>query len=457
MRKNFISILSIFILLTLILAGCGEKSDNNGAIDNSAGETITTNSGDNENLINNEEVKTEQEQPTIAAKNVVSPDFALSDGFIEPIDQLTTVPDGYIGIYTAEDFDKIRLNTRGKYILMNDIDLSALDEWKAISFPGGILDGNGYVVKSASSAIFDIVTNSTITNLGVYANITYEYRPSSSNIKAGGMVNELRDSEITNCYFEGEISYSGGNGIMIAGIAGKASSSFISSCYNLAEITVDNASTLYVGGISGDIYECSIMNCFNKGNINSMGKIGGIVGTIYKENSVIKECFNEGNLNGGTVGGIVGYADTQADISSCYNSGDILAGGNKSRGAGILADYFWSDYTIVITNCYNTGTIEGDIALGITRYSADVKYCYNMGELQGETVGAIAYSSSKIEYCYFLDNVENATPDGALFAYVSSLTESEMKQASSFEGFDFENMWAMGNSDYPYPVFKPQS
>ena len=36
-------------------------------------------------------------------------------------EHITTVPDGYVGIYTKDDLDNIKLNLSGKYILMNDI------------------------------------------------------------------------------------------------------------------------------------------------------------------------------------------------------------------------------------------------------------------------------------------------------------------------------------------------
>ena len=52
--------------------------------------------------------------------------------FIIPVTHLKTVPAGYKGIYTAQDLDNIRNNRSGKYILMNDIDLSSWGEWTPI-------------------------------------------------------------------------------------------------------------------------------------------------------------------------------------------------------------------------------------------------------------------------------------------------------------------------------------
>ena len=55
-----------------------------------------------------------------------------TDGFLVPVAQKDTVPYGYTGIYTAEDFNNIRENLSGQYILMNDIDLSLFQSWNPI-------------------------------------------------------------------------------------------------------------------------------------------------------------------------------------------------------------------------------------------------------------------------------------------------------------------------------------
>ena len=44
--------------------------------------------------------------------------IAAEDGTIP---HLTEVPEGYVGVYTKDDLDYVRLNMSGKYILMNDI------------------------------------------------------------------------------------------------------------------------------------------------------------------------------------------------------------------------------------------------------------------------------------------------------------------------------------------------
>ena len=63
---------------------------------------------------------------------------------------VSSVPDGYTGIYTAEDLNSVRNNLSGKYILMNDINLSSWGEWTPIGTDRapftGVFDGNGWSI-----------------------------------------------------------------------------------------------------------------------------------------------------------------------------------------------------------------------------------------------------------------------------------------------------------------------
>ena len=80
------------------------------------------------------------------------------------VEHLTEVPEGYIGVYTKDDLENIKLDMAGSYILMNDIIFEDSDYKKGGSFYNsgkgwepigttdtpftGIFDGNGYVIKN---------------------------------------------------------------------------------------------------------------------------------------------------------------------------------------------------------------------------------------------------------------------------------------------------------------------
>ncbi|MEE1011467.1 MAG: hypothetical protein U0L11_05450, partial [Acutalibacteraceae bacterium] len=94
------------------------------------------------------------------------------------------IPEGYTPIYTAKEFNNIRNNLSGKYILMKDIDLSSYYNWDPIGSAGspfkGELDGNGYSISGMTIygdygnsgklyfGVFAYIKNSVIKNLNVY-------------------------------------------------------------------------------------------------------------------------------------------------------------------------------------------------------------------------------------------------------------------------------------------------
>ena len=64
-----------------------------------------------------------------------TPDAKSSSGFIQQINRLSedeAIAQGYTVIKTAQDLDNIRNDLDGKYILMNDIDLSSYSNWDPI-------------------------------------------------------------------------------------------------------------------------------------------------------------------------------------------------------------------------------------------------------------------------------------------------------------------------------------
>lgn len=218
------------------------------------------------------------------------------------------VPEGYTPIRTIDDLLGINNNPEGKYILMNDIDMT-----KETS-PGGSWDtGNGWIPLKEFSGVFDgngyriigmhmygnfgnlvylglfssIVNKSVIQNLGlVDCDINVEVGGYSSK-SIGGLVGEATgDSTISNCYVDGTIrAIGGGRRVFIGGISGTANK--IKDCYNMAAIYapssgggtfLDSFLPNAVGGISGS---ADVETSYNIGKIDedtSYGDIGGISG-----------------------------------------------------------------------------------------------------------------------------------------------------------------------------------
>ena len=329
-------------------------------------------------------------------------------------EHLTEVPEGYVGIYTKEDLDNIKLDMAGKYILMNDIVFDDSDYEKGGSFYNsgkgwepigttstyfnGIFDGNGYSIKNlyinspeqSFIGLFGCVTNSTIKNISlVNANIIgYNY--------VGGIVGISKG--------ESTISYCNTHGV-------------ISGCSD-------------VGGIAGQFYSGTnsfwIMNCNNIAMISGQGEIGGIVGSIpnYNYYGFIENCSNSGSVTAtsDSAGGIVGYSCI-VHVDYCYNIGDV---GSPNYTGGILGR---TGNNVYAYHCYSVGTVTATSNFG----------------------GCFGDAPNSVTFCYYLDE---AVTNPICTSGVAK-SEDQLRKQSTFERWDFDTVWTMGGrEDYPYPELK---
>lgn len=468
-------------------------------------------------------------------KFVVHNGFELHDGFIVEIEKQTTVPEGYIGVYSFEDFKRIadscpsdasitsvrdgrtEWNT-SKYILMNDITMPA--EYDSAGVFYGVLDGNGYTMHNVSVPLFVRVADATVKNLGLEVSYDADLEDNECNYGAVARYPYYFSNKngvvFDNCFVKGNVSISCRSG-QFGGFIGTADGVDISNCYNEANIRIkvrqsgrlggicaDDASVtncyntgdlslyatcentfnpvsidLYVGGIKGYNYADAIRNCYNTGNISATSAIGchvytgGILGINYSSvsNAYIENCYNIGRVTneceeafaedetfGGVFtpsyysGGIVGFAGNNTYLGKNWNSGDV----SSENFAGGIIGSFYSDDDEAITNCYNTGSISAPIRaggiLGWDEYEAQLVWCYNVGIVTGaEKCGALVGESMKAEenllQCYYLDNGVGATGTGVQYSGVKALSESQLADPASFEGFDFLNVWKLHDGD----------
>lgn len=358
----------------------------------------------------------------------------------------TAVPDGYTGVYTAEDLDNIRNNLSGKYILMNDIDLSSYGNWNPIGTSEapftGELDGNGYSVcgmtidkectdgEKMYFALFTAMKNSKVIDLNVLnINIDVKFTGTDSDIfRAGALAGYANNCTIENCVASGNISLDGFNEGDVGGFFGKENMCFPTNCVNYADISVtaEKVYSINAGGISG--VAAAVIKSSNYGNITvsslkeSYGDcyVGGIVGgvgnTLY--GSSVKNCYNRGNVSvdfstpGVYIGGLIGEGYI---IINSYNTGDISIPENFSGYAG---------------------AVSGNIVMSM------------LADESGNSVKNIYYINDNMIPSY----VDEAIPEdylSELLVNVCLLTEEEFKTQESFVGFDFDTVWEMEENGYP--------
>jgi len=311
-------------------------------------------------------------------------------------------------------------SSSGKYYKMiNNIDASATSAWNdgagfvpigTITAPFmGLFDGNrkkitGLTINRSSSStdyvgLFGYTgTDCAIKDLGLEGG-SVSGTSSSSSVYVGGLVGYTRGT-ITNCYASGAVSGTSTasfSDVYVGGLVGyQYSSGTIENCYASGSVSgTSSSSSVYVGGLVGYQDYGAITNCYASGEVSGTGSfdydvfVGGLVGLF--SGGTIANCYAIGSVSGARgVGGLVGHAS--GTITNCHATGSVSGSGD----VGGLAGY--QDYG-EITNCY---------------YDSQTTGCSDTGK---------------------------GTPK----------TTAEMKQRTTFKGWDFTDTWIIDEgASYPY-------
>ena len=262
---------------------------------------------------------------------------------------------------------------------------------------------------------------------------------------AGGVCGIAGHAHFTNCTPSGTVSSLTDAG----GVAGYAFDSALVSCANRARVSGGD----YVSGAVGIAQTTSFECCENLGPITGERFVGGIAGRCC--GSDFTACVNRGAIFGEDyIGGVIGWSDDGADFGDnglinymleCMNTGSVT--GNWGVG-GLIGD----SHDAVVWDCFNTGRIISDqYAGGLTGYTAESSFsrCYNAGSVFANTAadaiaGRVSFYGADFENCVFLDtcceNGENGIARDAM----------ELLYEAAYEGFDFEEVWTISDTGYPY-------
>jgi hypothetical protein len=324
------------------------------------------------------------------------------------------------------------------YKLENDIDLSDYQSgtgWTPIGkfitndnnqpFKG-FFDGDNhkiYGLKIINNAAFDdaglfgFVSDCTIKNIGIENANIESYNETSC---AGGIASLCVRSNITHCYFKGDIT-------------------------NTATMNIS-----YVGGIAGYGNESHFSNCCSSGTINGIANsfmnhlcsTGGVVGGC--DNGSVSNCFSIASVVGVStgacsVGGVVGYGFGSSYVN-CYStgavSGTVSVDGYNSMIGGIVG----SCYDEMISNCaaLNPG-LDCNSSSSIM-----------IGRINGSNYGVTL--SNNIAFDGMLNHLGNTTwtPIGATTINGTDISVEEINADGTLGGrFTDANGWITQNGKLP--------
>ncbi len=272
----------------------------------------------------------------------------------------------------------------------------------------GVFDGNGHTISNFTYeyngeefvGLFGYVDGESaqIKNLRLI-----DPNVDAGKDDVGSLVGYLEDGTITDCYVEGG-SISGNHAV--GGLIGATGSTpQISNCHATGNIL---GTGWHVGGLGG-ANSGTISNCYSKASAMGVNGVGGLAGGNY---GTITDCYSNGNVSGTTnVGGLVG------------------------RNGLCIPE--WRCFPGTISNCYSAGSVSGD---------GDVGGLVGLNEF-----GTITDSfwDTDISDVNNMCGSEGSGGSGCDPNY--GKTTVEMKQQSTFQDWDFINVWDVGeNQTYPY-------
>ncbi len=412
---------------------------------------------------------------------------ALTDN----LEQLDTVPEGYIGIYTADDLDNVRNAPNENYILMSDINFSDADFLEGGRFEGGwipigsdnydgngknlfsgIFNGNGYVIRNVKVAGAEFVkmasfgifgeTKGQFINLGVegifidvdFCEADFYTDAKKETVFVGGIAASadfiggcyVNDAEINislENYFHGaQWEYRPSNWtepcLFVGGIAGTVD--YLDSCIADADISVigEKDFTVCSGLLSGDAF--SVITSITSGNLSvdgaecksvSVDRIASLSGGVSMP-SILNETAIET-----IVGRIEEYY--REERKSDWNSGIFRAyyvklsashdDPTKIDTRRIYREYMEINQMFGYVNI-DAPNYDGDLYI-LDRNSSGAD-TMRIAEIVREVFGSF---DAFLEFCN-----ENNIKCGVVNCY--SFNAKEDINAKTLENFDFENIFA---------------
>ena len=258
------------------------------------------------------------------------------------------------------DLNSVREDTRGSYILMNDLDstTAGYEElagttanegkgWQPIAVNNtfvGSFDGQGYEIcdlfinrpdESDVGLFASVETGAVIENVGIAnGDITgYEAVGSLVGYNRGSVRDSHAGSSVT--------------GDLDVGSLVGVNDGTVSNSYSSGSVTGGDS----IGGLVGK-NEGTVSNSYSAGNMNGNDFVGGLVG---KNNGTVSNSYSTGTVDGNDFAGdLVGV--NVGTVSNSYAGGTVdgsnFVGGLLGRNEG------------VVSKCFSTGNVTGDEHIG---------------------------------------------------------------------------------------------
>ncbi len=267
----------------------------------------------------------------------------------------------------------------------------------------------------------------------------------------GGLVGYTERDIIAGIMVSGTVT---GEEEYTGGLVGYTIYGTIDNCNNEADVV---GSGNYTGGIVGS-NSSLIEYSNNSGNVTGEGhNTGGLVGEARNSGN-IEFSYNIGNIigNGNNVGGIAGY--NLARIRYSYSTGNVTGGGNGTGGLVGYNRYVVSDsYSTSNVNGYiNTGGLVGKLEGRNSIDNATIARTYSVGSVDGVDIagGLVGHSESSfntVQNSYWdTETSDMSSSAEGIGKTTSDLIQKSTYPTSGYGSWDFNTVWGIDDTTYPY-------
>ena len=316
----------------------------------------------------------------------------LTFPFTRDSGRLTEVPEGYVGIYNADDLELIRNDSDGNFILMADIDLGGKEHTPIGDYLNpfdGKFNGNGHVISNftitaSGAAIWETVSPEEMKDrwqaamdsynsrskylidayalpaysmFGIdgrfddsFADIMYYDNYDLQYINSIGFFGNASNATITGLGVENAtVTVTDADYTAVGVIAGQAG--YVSACYVKNSTLTINADTSDVEAYASSRFNVNDIFNYMDGNRSDVAKHKDIIvysvsaGLLCGEVFAIDSCYTDGVLNAsGTGSDSIDYSTLSAGMIagyggsavSSYSTATVNIEGNIFRSRGIL-------------------------------------------------------------------------------------------------------------------------
>ena len=208
------------------------------------------------------------------------------------------------------------------------------------------------------------------------------------------------------------------------------------------------------GGLAGSLVDGSVLNSAVSGTITGNDYTGGLIGSM--DQSTVQQSYTNASISGETqVGGLAGLSYI-SDIYSSY-SHSVINGQSYVGGlVGVVTSFGYDsdDESSVMYGTYAAGPVNGDEytggLIGEVEWIVLTKSAQSSEESNSDS-NSVLTSYWDIEMSGQAGAVSNDMRWEGFRIDTSGASTSAMYQQSTYEGWDFDEVWAISEGEsYPW-------